>query len=46
MSYPTQGQIHNAIVDGIEKILIRLDEIEKKLDELKEQKNGQNKKNN
>jgi len=46
MSYPTQSQIHNAIVDGIEKILIRLDEIEKKLDELKEQKNGQNKKNN
>jgi hypothetical protein len=42
MGYPTQGQIHNAI----EKILIRLDEIEKKLDELKEQKNGQNKKNN
>jgi hypothetical protein len=38
MSYPTQSQIHNAIVDGIEKILIRLDEIEKKLEEFKDKK--------
>lgn len=34
MGYPTQGQIHNAI----EKILIRLDEIEKKLEEFKDKK--------
>ena len=38
MSYPTQSQIHSAIVDGIEKILIRLDELEKKLEEFKDKK--------
>ena len=38
MGYPTQGQIHNAVIDGIEKILIRLDELEKKLEEFKDKK--------
>ena len=38
MGYHTQGQTHNALVEGMEKILNRIDEIEKKLEELKEKK--------
>jgi DNA-directed RNA polymerase subunit L len=38
MGYPTQAQTHNALVKGMEKILNRLDEIEKKLEELKDKK--------
>lgn len=38
MGHPTASQTHNAVVKGIEKILERLNELEKKLDEYKEQK--------
>ena len=38
MGHPTASQIHNAVVNGIEKILERLDEIEEKLEKLKDKK--------
>ena len=38
MGHPTASQTHNAVVKGIEKILERLNELERKLDEYKEQK--------
>ena len=40
MGHPTASQTHNAVVKKKKKILERLDKLEKKLDELKEKKNG------
>ena len=40
MGHPTASQTHNALVKGIEKILERLEKIEKKLDAFKEKQNG------